>query len=219
MTEMIDAVTACARESVPSAPVHVSHKNEEPSNGVSIRFLSLTSLAEPRLRDRQVSALAVNLLLIVRAGDPITEMLIVGDLALAAIESETIELISDTAAITDACRALGIVGPVALILRVEVRRERALPLAPLVREPVTPHVAPLAELEGVVRAPSGQPVAGAIVNLTGSGHTMPTDEHGRFAFAVASGRSVHAVVRARGFSADTDLVPGEIATITLPSEA
>ncbi len=106
---------------------------------------------------------------------------LLGELAFSAAEHPDYDL-DLTPLPAQSWAALGVAPRPSFMLRVPLRRERTLPIAKLIREPMVLRDSALVALQGLVVGPNDIPIAGARVELSGLQRATYTDTHGRFTF-------------------------------------
>jgi hypothetical protein len=202
----------------PGLRVSAGAVGREPADeGIDVFLLGTAPRNEPRSIGQIRHTLALDYFIAVRRTDPIAEHGLLADLAFDALNQPGCEPVAVPTP-ADACRALGIGARAGFVLRIEARREQALPRAPLVREVVT-QFGPLGLAEGTVTGPGGVPIANAIITIAGGDRSATTDARGRFSLALPGDRPTAATVRARGHQATAQLTPGKPATIPINLEA
>jgi hypothetical protein len=210
---------AAIKQAVPGVTIGATSPGNPPTGaGIALALLGAAPRATPLARDRKRSVLALDYLVAIRLGDPLTEHRALCALAFAMLEAEGYEIVGEVA-VADACRAVGWPPCTGLVVRVEAVRERALPQAPLVRFPAITTLAPLAAAEGQVLGPGDVPIAGAVVTLAGHERSMTTGPDGRFRFAVPDGTAPKVAVRARGRRVEHTLATDRSNPIPFPMEA
>lgn len=190
---------------------------EPADEGIDVFLLGTAPRNEPRAVGHVRYTLGLDYFVAVRSADAIAEHRLLTDIAFDMLGQPGCEPLADPSP-AEACRALGIAPRAGLVLRIEARREQALPRAPMVREVVS-QFTPMGLAEGTVTGPGGVPIANAIITVAGGDRSATTDARGRFSLALPGDRPATATVRARGHEATAQLVPGKPATIPINLEA
>lgn len=185
--------------------------------GVELRLAGASPCPEPRTHDRLTTTLQLDFLITVTDPDVATEQRLYGELMFALLEVPEVTLVGHPAAL-DTCQALGLPAAAAVLVRIELGRDRVLGKAPLVRFPLVAEVGPVAELQGVVVGAGNLPVEGAVVTLANSDRVAITGADGAFRFAVPSRASGKATIRARSLTLTANLSAGTRSIISLPLE-
>jgi Carboxypeptidase regulatory-like domain len=174
-------------------------------DGIAIQLIGVSPRTVPAVAGVRSSALALDYRIHARLADPLAEHQALSDLAFAAVENEAFEFIMADSA--------------GLVLRAEVRRDAMLPTAPLVRHPPIANLTPLAQAQGQVLGPEGQPIANAVVTMAGTNRSATTGRDGRFSFAIPAGTPAKITARARSREVSASLDPDTTTILTLPMEA
>lgn len=145
-----------------------------------------------------VSELRLRYLVTVDADEPTVAHRVLGELAFAALESLDYELDLEPLS-ADFWQALGVVPQPSIVLRISLRRDRPLPEAPVVREPLVLERADIASLTGRIAEGDNIPLSGATVEIPSLRLRQTTDPNGRFYFPTVPAAHKHQLrIRARG---------------------
>jgi hypothetical protein len=165
----------------------------------------------------KVAAIALDYLITVHLADPIAAHAAVSELAFAAAEDDLYEIVTGLS-VYELCRSIGAEPAPGLILRAELRRDKRLPRAPLVREAPQPQLEPLVQARGRVVGPGSLPIAGALVSIEGTSRCCTTGSDGRFHFAVPAGQPATVTARSRSRAISASLAPETETILTLQME-
>ncbi len=196
----------------------VSSGGATAANGISVRLVGLASRVVPAAPGGRSKVLALDYLVTVNLGDPLSEHHLAAELAFATLDRSDFELVEAISAAA-LCHSLGLPPSQGLVIRTELRRDTVLPVAPLVRHPPITQLEPLAQTEGVVIGPGDIPIANALVMLKGSNRSVTTGPDGRFCFAIPAGSPAKVTARARMREVSTTLNEGATTVLKLPMEA
>jgi hypothetical protein len=180
--------------------VDVSLAPPDDSQTGRVANLYLMALADrPPLRSMKRPPLQLALDYLVTTGaDTFQEAhRMLGELVFAAMENPEFQVDLEPPP-TGTWAALGVKPRPAFILRVPVQRERPLPPATLVKEPLVVHAEPVISIEGQVLGPEELPVYGARVALPQLDVATRTDAQGRFRFGAVPAGATRVHVRAKG---------------------
>lgn len=222
MRQTADGVTQGLRDWIasvlPDVAVEIFAADDwQKAAGVSLRLLALGPVPLPG-PDRAPRALRLDYLLTLSLDDPLAEHRCLGELTFAAMERPDYRLLAaDEAA--GIRRQFGVPAGAGLMIAAELRRERVLERAPLVRRPLVVQAGEIGRLEGVVLGPEDTPLADAIVELPALNLSAMTDHRGRFRFAgTPSGAPQRLAVTKNRVRVEVNAPEGAPVTIRIPLE-
>ncbi len=167
---------------LPDVPVAVRSLAEpDPRKGIDIRLLTAIPVPMPRT-DRSTATLRLDYLATITLDDPLAEHRCLGELLFAAVGHADLQVMPAE----QAARMRGdfkLPGATGIVFSLQLRREREVTIAPLVRRPLVVEGTGIRPLAGIVLGPDDTPVADAIVELPALNLSAITDHRGRFAFA------------------------------------
>lgn len=166
--------------------------------GVNLYLLELLPTPPASTGRRTPSQFSVRYLVSTWADDPAAAHRLLGDLALAAMDHEEMEV--DLEAISaETWIALHAIPRPAFFLRLLVRQPRPEPDSKYVKQPLILHSAPAVTLVGRVEGPGDIPIAGARIELPMFNRATFTDHHGLFSFAtIPADLPIRLIVKAKG---------------------
>lgn len=169
-------------------------------NGEGISLYLLELLPTPPASGSRVSPrqFSVRYLVSTWADDPIKAHRLLGELTLAAMAHEEMEV--DLEAVSaEIWNAFHITPRPAFYLRLLVRQARPEPDARYVKQPLVLQAGPAITLVGRVEGPGAIPLAGARVELPSLNRATYTNARGQFSFAtIPVDLPIHLIVKAKG---------------------
>lgn len=173
---------------------------EDKPSGEGVNLYLLELLPTPPASSSRVSPrqFSVRYLVSTWGDDPIKAHRLLGELTLAAMEHEEMEV--DLEAVSaETWNALRVIPRPAFYLRLLVRQARPDPDARYVKQPLVLQAGPAITLVGRVEGPGGIPIAGARVEFPSLNRATYTNARGQFTFAtIPVDLPVHLVVKAKG---------------------
>ncbi len=178
-------------------PISLSAPDEQ-TRGVNLYLLDLLPTPPPSTQRITPLQFSVRYLVSTRDDDPATAHRQLGELVLAALADEEMEV--DLEPVPAALwAAFGLPPRPAFFLRLLVRQPRPEPEVHYVRQPLRLRTTPAVTLVGLLHGPEAIPIAGARVELAGLNRSTVTGPDGRFRFAAVPAEGpAQLVVKARG---------------------
>lgn len=169
---------------VPDTPIDVrSPSDASPHNGIALRLLSVRPLSAPR-GQHLTQNLQLCYLVSVTLADVLAEHRALGELVFALADRTDYQLLSQDAA-TALRREISFPPCAAIMLSINLQRQKQTARIPPVRRPLVVQTSPVAAVEGIVVGPEDVPLMDARVEAPALNLSSLTDFKGRFRLPAA----------------------------------